>query len=82
MTIDVAPDGSRTIRLEGGVVGRLRLDPGSESWKYVWCVHSGEFHPGPTALENASPEHAEVWATEEIATLLAMRSQAMDRELD
>jgi hypothetical protein len=77
MKVKALADGTRIVCLDQVVVGKL-TSPQEGVWECEWLV---EFRKTPTDHMSNSAERAEVWATHEIADLLASQWLAFLREL-
>lgn len=75
MTAEVAADGTRYLVLDGVALGRLWRDAESGRWRCEWRAGWRET---PAQLERDDAEYAEVWAIDEVATLLAMEERARE----
>jgi hypothetical protein len=70
MTVEPDDDGTSRLILGGEVVGRLtQIEAGL--WRCEWATERG-WGPTPTQLCSEHREHAETWAVEEVATLIAV----------
>jgi hypothetical protein len=77
LTIRMDDDGSRLIVFEDIALGRLRRDPESGRWACEWRAG---YAPTATRLAGEqSAEVAELWAVEEVAALLAIEGETVDR---
>lgn len=80
MTVEPDDDGTSRLILGGEVVGRLtKLEAGL--WRCEWATEKG-WLPTPSQLHSEHREHAEGWAVEEVATLIAIQEEARSREID
>jgi hypothetical protein len=67
MRVELAADGERYVTLGGVALGRLTRGCDGR-WRLEWRAG---WHELKSRLPAAEPEHAEGWAVEETATLLA-----------
>ena len=76
LEIEKAHDEVRLVTLSGVVLGRLGRNPDSGYWELDWRMgwkRLSSQHAG-----SGEAEHAETWAVEEIANLMAVERSAID----
>lgn len=75
LEVEQTAEGYRLVTLHGAVLGRLGQDPETGNWQLErregWTTNESE-------LDSDHAEHAEGWAVEEIADLLALERHAID----
>ena len=76
LDIEEAPDDVRLVTLNGVVLGRLGQNRDSGYWELDW--REGWRRLSSQHAGSGEAEHAETWAVEEIAALMAVERSAID----
>jgi hypothetical protein len=76
LEIEKAHDEVRLVTLNGVVLGRLGRNPDSGYWELDWRMGWKRLSSQHAGSDEA--EHAETWAVEEIANLMAVERSAID----
>ena len=76
LEIEKAYDEVRLVTLNGVVLGRLGRNPDSGYWELDWRMGWKRLSSQHAGSDEA--EHAETWAVEEIANLMAVERSAID----
>lgn len=76
LDIEEAPDDVRLVTLDGVVLGRLGQNRESGYWELDW--REGWRRLSSQHAGSGEAEHAETWAVEEIAALMAVERSAID----